>query len=109
MSRFGRASAAARGYDGRWAKARATFLAEHPLCVLCEALGHTTAATVVDHKKPHRGDQALFWDTNNWQPLCKECHDRHKQRLEKSGYLAGCSADGMPLDPDHPWNRSRSS
>ena len=33
-------------------------------------------ATVVDHIKPHRGDQKLFWDQNNWQPLCKEHHDR---------------------------------
>ena len=32
--------------------------------------------TVVDHIVPHRGDARLFWDEDNWQPLCKSCHDR---------------------------------
>ena len=35
-----------------------------------------TPATVVDHVIPHRGDRKLFWDEQNWQPLCKECHDK---------------------------------
>ena len=30
----------------------------------------------VDHIVPHRGDHRLFWDEQNWQPLCKACHDR---------------------------------
>ena len=33
-------------------------------------------ATVVDHITPHRGDKKLFWDEDNWQPLCKRCHDK---------------------------------
>ena len=45
-----------------------------------ECLKHTnsvlTPATVVDHIVPHRGDHALFWDEQNWQPLCKSCHDK---------------------------------
>lgn len=32
-------------------------------------------ATVVDHIVPHRGDDRLFWDEENWQALCKNCHD----------------------------------
>jgi 5-methylcytosine-specific restriction enzyme A len=56
-----RPSAARRGYDGRWRKARAEFLAEHPLCAHCLAEGRLTPATVVDHVVPHRGDQRLFW------------------------------------------------
>ncbi|WP_223866012.1 HNH endonuclease [Salipiger aestuarii] len=39
-------------------------------------------ATVVDHIQPHKGDKALFWDRNNWQPICKHCHDRCKQLNE---------------------------
>ena len=35
-----------------------------------------TAATVVDHVIPHRGDSHLMWDESNWQALCKSCHDR---------------------------------
>ena len=52
------------------------YLATHPLCVRCMAEGRYTKATVVDHIKPHRGDSALFWDQDNWQALCKRCHDR---------------------------------
>jgi len=31
-------------------------------------------ATLVDHIIPHRGDNNLFWDEDNWQALCTECH-----------------------------------
>ena len=71
-----RGGADARGYDARWRKARLAFLNRHPLCAQCLAEGKYTAATVVDHITPHRGDQRLFWDEANWQPLCRECHDR---------------------------------
>lgn len=53
-----------------------------PLCVMCSAEGVTTAAEVVDHIKPHRGDQQLFWDQSNWQSLCKTHHDSDKARQE---------------------------
>lgn len=66
---------AERGYGGKWQRARLAYLAKHPLCRLCEAQGRVTAATVVDHILPHRGDMVLFWaSTTNWQPLCKSCH-----------------------------------
>lgn len=71
-----RGSARERGYTGRWDKARKTFLLSHPLCAECERNGRVTAATVVDHVVPHKGNQELFWDTSNWQPLCVECHNR---------------------------------
>ena len=100
-----RGSARERGYTWRWEKARHTFLQRHPLCVKCDAIGIVRAATVVDHKIPHGGDQALFWDETNWQPLCKPHHDGEKQREERSGrVIVGGSADGIPLDPAHPWN-----
>lgn len=78
---------AERGYGGRWQKARATFLSrpENVCCVMCKAEGVVTLATVVDHKVPHRGDQVLFWDTSNWQPLCKTHHDGVKQREDRGG------------------------
>lgn len=100
-----RPSAAKRGYNSRWQKARATYLRHRPFCISCEQQGRNVAATVVDHIEPHRGDQELFWDTDNWQPLCKSCHDSHKQRLEKSGTVVGCDTSGMPLDPNHHWRK----
>ena len=73
---YARGTAAQRGYDGRWRKARVLFLRKHPLCVECLREKRLTPATVVDHILPHRGDEQLFWDEGNWQPLCKACHDR---------------------------------
>ncbi|WP_027016587.1 HNH endonuclease signature motif containing protein [Comamonas composti] len=76
-------TAAQRGYGYKWQKARAQWLREHPLCVMCEAEGRVTAATVVDHIQAHRGDQALFWRHSNWQSLCCTHHSRDKQREEQ--------------------------
>lgn len=103
-----RKSAAQRGYDHRWQKARAVFLRQHPLCqcpTCDEGNKRVTLATVVDHKIPHRGDKTLFWDRSNWQALAKQCHDSYKQRLEKSGIEAGSDVQGVPVDPMHHWNR----
>lgn len=74
-----------RGYDARWRKARLTYLRRHPLCRLCEGAGRVVPADVVDHVKPHRGDQSLFWDVENWQPLCTPCHST-KTATEDGGF-----------------------
>lgn len=92
-----------RLYGRRWRRERKAFLAAHPLCVMCETRGRVAAATVVDHIRPHNGDPVLFWDRTNWQGLCQTHHDATKQREEKGGRAIGCGADGVPLDPDHPW------
>ena len=70
-------------YSYRWQKASKAFLARNPLCGKCVKMGLTTAATVVDHKIPHRGDLTLFWSESNWQGLCKSHHDSDKQAAEK--------------------------
>jgi len=69
-----RGTASERGYDSRWRKVRLLYLAEHPLCVICQQEGIITAATVVDHIKAHRGDYSLMWDETNWQALCSKHH-----------------------------------
>lgn len=71
-----RESAHARGYDRHWSKARDGWLRKHQLCAECERKDLVVAASVVDHIVPHRGDKTLFWDSTNWQSLCKPCHDR---------------------------------
>jgi predicted kinase len=50
---------------------------------MCERLGETTLATVVDHIQPHRGDDKLFWDSTNWMALCADHHSGAKQSMEK--------------------------
>ena len=59
----------------RWKKARKRKLFDNPRCVMCLAMNRQTAATVVYHIIPHCGDSELFWDENNYQSLCKRCHD----------------------------------
>jgi 5-methylcytosine-specific restriction enzyme A len=94
-------------YGRRWQNKRARFLRDNPLCVMCRREGHIVEATVVDHIRPHRGDEALFWDESNWQPLCKQHHDSTKQREEKHGQKFGTDINGRPLNPLHPWNKRK--
>lgn len=73
-------------YNAAWRKISKQFLVSHPLCENCKKNGKYTKATVVDHIIPHRGDPELFWDSNNWQALCKSCHDKKtlKEEIHKS-------------------------
>lgn len=94
----------------RWATERAAFLAR-PANRLC-ACGCGKKADTVDHKRPWKGDLALFWDQSNWSAMAYRCHNRKTARQD-GGFgraprgPAGCDRDGMPKDPDDPWNRAR--
>ena len=113
-----RGTAASRGYGYRWQLAREDHLRREPYCCMCSTAARPVAALVVDHKIPPRLTEAkasgdaeriseawrLFWSRSNWQSLCKLCHDSTKQRLEKSGRVAGCDETGRPLDPRHHWH-----
>ena len=81
----GRESAAKRGYGRRWRRYARMFLVDHPICEIGYPDICRSAATVVDHKTPHRGDQRLFWDPTNHQAACKPCHDR-KTATEDGGF-----------------------
>ncbi len=74
-----------RGYNKRWQTVSKSYLNNHPFCVRCLQEGKYTPATVVDHIKPHKGNKNLFWDKNNWQSLCKSCHDK-KTATEDGGF-----------------------
>ena len=43
---------------------------------MCAKDGTPKEATVVDHIKPHKGNEKLFYDLKNLQSMCKPCHDR---------------------------------
>ena len=83
-----RGSAASRMYDRRWQAASKDFLRRHPLCQ-CPECGEgrirVTAATLVDHIRPHKGDVDLFGKESNWQAMAKPCHDR-KTATEDGGF-----------------------
>lgn len=88
-----RASAARRGYGKAWQRESRRYLTDHPWCAECRRQGRQTPATEVDHITPHKGDRALFWDRENWQPLCHRCHSAKTAR-EDGGF--GRSATSKP-------------
>jgi 5-methylcytosine-specific restriction protein A len=91
-------SSSERGYTWAWQKARRLYLSAHPLCVMCSAVKKVTAANVVDHIIPHGGNQELFWDEANWQPLCKQHHDTDKAEQEgRHAARAKFSDDGRVI------------
>lgn len=65
---------------------RRVFVRDLYTCQMCGVLcipKHPTRMPIGDHKKPHRGIRALFFDPENVWTLCKSpCHDRVKQAEE---------------------------
>lgn len=86
----------ANPYGRQWRKRRRAHLRASPLCVMCEADGVYTPATVADHVEPHEGDALKFW-TGRLQSLCAYHHDSHKQRIEGGAVIGGVDADGWPI------------
>jgi hypothetical protein len=46
--------------------------------------GRVEAAAVVDHIRPHEGNEVLFWDAGNLQSLCKRHHEGAKRFMGHS-------------------------
>lgn len=64
-------------YTRAWDRASKAFLSENPLCAdPLEEHGPLVPATCTDHIIPHRGDVDLFWDSDNWRPLCRACNSK---------------------------------
>lgn len=95
-----RGSARDRGYTSRWDRASRLFRRSHPLCLGCQAVGWVSATEVTDHIVPHRGDDRLFWDMDNWQPSCAWHHDVVKQKLERMLSHGEIDAEMLRLDSD---------
>ena len=91
--------------SARWKRLREAYLRGHPLCIMCQAEGRVTAANVVDHQTPHKGDLAIFWG-GPFQAMCKPHHDGAKQSEDRTGYSKAIGLDGFPSDPRHPANRT---
>ncbi len=73
-----RPTARQRGYTREWETESRKFLKAHPICNRCG-----NHAEVVDHILAHKGDERLFWNRANWQPLCRHCHNSAKQAEER--------------------------
>jgi 5-methylcytosine-specific restriction enzyme A len=87
----------------RWRKRAKHQLAIEPLCALCLERNQLTPATIADHHPPHKGDWAAF-RLGPIRSLCRDCHSR-QWAIDARGYRSDIGDDGLPLDPDHPFNR----
>jgi 5-methylcytosine-specific restriction endonuclease McrA len=70
-----------------WRNYCAKFLAINSECYVCG-----TKATVVDHIRPHRGDETLFKKTDNHIPLCAHHHNYVSAKFDTK-YVVGGSID----------------
>jgi 5-methylcytosine-specific restriction endonuclease McrA len=74
----------------RWKKLRAlVLLRDLYTCQRCRRIEGNTSMLVADHRRPHRGDETLFWSETNLWTLCKPCHDGWKQREEQNERVRG--------------------
>jgi 5-methylcytosine-specific restriction endonuclease McrA len=72
----------------RWKKLRRKVWARDAyICqktgVLCIGRYPADNSPVADHKIPHRGNAALFWDEDNIETVSKAFHDSEKQKQER--------------------------
>lgn len=87
----------------QWRALRINQLQNNPLCAFCLSQNLIVSASIVDHVIPHKGNKALFFQPDNLQSLCKLCHDKTKQILEKRGVFIGTDISGAPIDSGSHW------
>ena len=87
-----------RGYDHQWDKLRADHLAEHPLCVRCQAAGRITLGVTVDHRVRFRGlDDPLRLDPANLDTLCAQCEKAKTAEERKVARKHGERGNGQQM------------
>ena len=77
----GKSSSWHRLYNSeRWRRMSRDFLQKYPYCAVCGA-----PARIADHIQPHRGNELLFWNELNLQPLCWKHHSA--KTLKENDYF----------------------
>lgn len=104
-------------YSSRaWRRVRRNYLARHPFCEDCLAVGEREPATQVDHRLARTSGGAPF-AFENLSAKCSSCHSRKTASVDR-GFgnarkarvaVPGCDVHGRPLDPQHAWRRGAAS
>lgn len=100
-------------YNGaRWQRLRKAKLGQEPLCQGCAPV-RIMPAKVVDHIKAISDGGDPFPPLDGLRSYCLSCHSQKTARGSEAGAVKtsrpiqarkGCDANGMPLDPKHPWH-----
>jgi len=60
-------------HTNAWKLASKRFLEDNPLCIECQKSGRLKPSIITDHIIP-KDICSDPWDSDNFQPLCKNCH-----------------------------------
>lgn len=109
---WNKTTAESRGYGWKWKKLRAQILLrDRYICQISLRLGLIVPATEVDHVVSkaewlrRHGNLEKVDHPDNLQAVCHEAHEA--KTVEERGFTVKTGGDlnGMPIDPDHSWNR----
>lgn len=89
-----------------WAKIRSKRLRDEPTCRICDRQRafdpmfrpDPSWTLVVDHVKPHKGDERLFFSYENTMTLCTHHHNSTKKAIEARGNIPRTGIDGWPIE-----------
>ena len=98
-----------RLYDKlEWKRERARVLyRDHYRCTQCgTSLAGMGRAAHVHHRKTLKRAPALQLEPLNLVALCRACHSQHHSD-EVRGISRGVDINGIPTDPNHPWNKKK--
>jgi 5-methylcytosine-specific restriction protein A len=91
----------------RWQQLRALKLSVSPVCEPCARRGRLVQASHVDHIISIASGGDAYPDLDGLMSMCPPCHSIKTNAKDRAGgkgvAYKGCSADGTPLDPEHPF------
>jgi 5-methylcytosine-specific restriction endonuclease McrA len=64
------------------------------------------ASQCVDHIVPHKGDERLFWEPTNHQPLCLPCNSAKAVR-EEGGFGNPRRSPALAVEPEQDRKRKQ--
>ena len=84
-------------------------------CTICRCSVHGKGKARVDHIHSIHDRPDLALVLSNLRVLCASCDNQsHREKGSKSAVgrkerfiIRGCTADGLPLDQNHPWLNGR--